>query len=109
MRFMVCIEIALRIELCELNEPFFYPTVPHQNLAIFLIKKACQNSKLASYLFWYLSIECEDQESSRKQNVRMREMYVTVQAALMKTLSSGKLINYYYLSNIKCIFIIIIF
>lgn len=72
-----------------------------QNLATFLINRACKNEHLASYLYWYISIECEEHDTVRKQNLKVKEMYVTVQAALMKGLSNGteELRNIY--SNLK--------
>lgn len=60
------------------------------NLASFLIKRACKNSNLANYLYWYLSIECESQETSREQDDNVREMYVAVFKTFLKTLSTGK-------------------
>lgn len=40
-----------------------------QDLASFLIYRACKNSTLANYFYWYLLIECEDQETTVKQDV----------------------------------------
>lgn len=59
------------------------------DLATFLIQRACKNSTLANYLYWYLSIECEDHETIRKQDDRVREMYVTVLKIFLRTLSTG--------------------
>ena len=59
------------------------------DLATFLIQRACKNSMLANYFYWYLSIECEDQDPIRKQDEKVREMYVTVLDTLMRTLSTG--------------------
>lgn len=42
-----------------------------QDLASFLIRRACKNSALANYFYWYLIIECEDQESIIKQDVSL--------------------------------------
>uniref|UniRef100_A0A182S9W3 Phosphatidylinositol 3-kinase catalytic subunit type 3 n=1 Tax=Anopheles maculatus TaxID=74869 RepID=A0A182S9W3_9DIPT len=36
------------------------------SLANFLVERACKNPTLANYLYWYLSIECEDERSSKK-------------------------------------------
>lgn len=63
------------------------PSVPF-NLATFLIHRACKNSTLANYLYWYLSIECEE-ETVRKQDERVREMYVTVLKNFLRHLSTG--------------------
>ncbi|XP_055595216.1 phosphatidylinositol 3-kinase catalytic subunit type 3 [Uranotaenia lowii] len=62
-------------------------SVPY-NLATFLIQRACKNPTLANYLYWYLSIECEE-ESVRKQDERVREMYVTVLKIFIRHLSGG--------------------
>lgn len=40
-----------------------------QDLASFLIRRASKNSALANYFYWYLLIECEDQEHTIKQDV----------------------------------------
>ncbi|XP_055620148.1 phosphatidylinositol 3-kinase catalytic subunit type 3 [Toxorhynchites rutilus septentrionalis] len=61
--------------------------VPH-NLVTFLIERACKNSTLANYLYWYLSIECEE-ETVRKQDERVREMYVAVLNLFLRQLSTG--------------------
>lgn len=58
------------------------------NLATFLIHRACKNPTLANYLYWYLSIECEE-ESIRKQDERVREMYVSVLKNFLRHLSCG--------------------
>lgn len=59
------------------------------DLAGFLIHRACRNPTLANYLYWYLSIECEDQENIRKPDNQVRHMYVTVFKTYLKTLSCG--------------------
>lgn len=62
------------------------------DLASFLITRACQNSTLANYFYWYLSIECEDQPDPAvtvKQDTRVREMYVTVMKMFSAALSQG--------------------
>ncbi|XP_011493159.2 phosphatidylinositol 3-kinase catalytic subunit type 3 [Aedes aegypti] len=58
------------------------------NLAMFLIQRACKNSTLANYLYWYLSIECEE-ETVRKQDERVRKMYRTVLHIFLRQLSTG--------------------
>lgn len=60
-----------------------------RDLTTFLIQRACKNPTLANYFFWYLSIECEDHETIRKQDERVREMYATVLEIFMKTLATG--------------------
>lgn len=59
------------------------------DLATFLIQRACKNATLANYLYWYLSIEVEDQESVRKQDERIRNMYVMVLKTFLRTLENG--------------------
>ncbi|XP_043278033.1 phosphatidylinositol 3-kinase catalytic subunit type 3 [Venturia canescens] len=68
---------------------------PPMDLASFLITRACQNSTLANYLYWYLSIECEDQPDPAitvKQDTRVREMYVTVMKMFSMALSQGNFV-----------------
>ncbi|XP_017786866.1 PREDICTED: phosphatidylinositol 3-kinase catalytic subunit type 3 isoform X2 [Nicrophorus vespilloides] len=60
-----------------------------QDLASFLIRRACKNSALANYFYWYLIIECEDQEHKIKQDMVVRDMYLTVMKIFSKTLSKG--------------------
>uniref|UniRef100_A0A6B2EGU4 Phosphatidylinositol 3-kinase catalytic subunit type 3 n=1 Tax=Phlebotomus kandelakii TaxID=1109342 RepID=A0A6B2EGU4_9DIPT len=60
------------------------------NLASFLIQRACRNATLANYFFWYLTVECEDHNHIlRKQDEKVREMYMTVLKTFMRTLSMG--------------------
>ncbi|XP_058833251.1 phosphatidylinositol 3-kinase catalytic subunit type 3 [Topomyia yanbarensis] len=70
------------------KEVFHMDTSSPFNLATFLIQRACKNSTLANYLYWYLSIECGE-ESARKQDQRVREMYVTVLKMFLQQLSTG--------------------
>ncbi|VVC86854.1 unnamed protein product [Leptidea sinapis] len=51
-----------------------------QSLAHFLISRACVNTVVANYLYWYLLIECEASETGRED---ARDMYL----AVMKTFS----------------------
>ncbi|KAK9745841.1 Phosphatidylinositol 3- and 4-kinase [Popillia japonica] len=60
-----------------------------QDLASFLIKRACRNSSLANYFYWYLLIECEDQEHGIKQDGLVRDMYLTVMKTFSQTLARG--------------------
>lgn len=62
-----------------------------QDLASFLIKRACKNSALANYFYWYLLIECEDQEHTIKQDSVVRDMYLTVMKTFSQTLARGSL------------------
>lgn len=59
------------------------------NLASFLIERACANSSLANYLYWYLLIECEDQDTRMKQDGLVRDMYLTVMKTFSQTLAKG--------------------
>jgi phosphatidylinositol 3-kinase len=59
------------------------------DLATFLIQRACKNSTLANYFYWYLSIETEDHETVRKQDETVREMYKTVLNIFDRTLATG--------------------
>ncbi|XP_066599239.1 phosphatidylinositol 3-kinase catalytic subunit type 3 [Prorops nasuta] len=62
------------------------------DLASFLITRACHNSMLANYFYWYLSIECENQPDPAitvKQDTRVREMYLTVMKMFSTTLAQG--------------------
>lgn len=59
------------------------------DLASFLISRACKNSVLANYFFWYLLIECEEQEHSIKQDVVVREMYLMVMRTFSQSLARG--------------------
>lgn len=60
-----------------------------QDLATFLIQRASKNPKLANYLYWYLLIECEDPEPTMKQDVLIRELYLTVMKTFSQTLAKG--------------------
>lgn len=71
------------------------------NLATFLIQRACQNPTLANYLYWYLSIECEDQETTRKDDEKVKEMYRTVLKMFLKVLSTGSQVLKTILINLK--------
>lgn len=62
-----------------------------QDLASFLIKRACKNSALANYFYWYLLIECEDQEHTIKQDSVVRDMYLTVMKTFSQTLARGSI------------------
>ncbi|XP_018917023.1 phosphatidylinositol 3-kinase catalytic subunit type 3 [Bemisia tabaci] len=61
------------------------------DLSMFLIHRACRNFTLANYFYWYLTIECEDQDTTVKQDLRTREMYMTVMTIFMQTLKQGSL------------------
>uniref|UniRef100_A0A182JA89 Phosphatidylinositol 3-kinase catalytic subunit type 3 n=1 Tax=Anopheles atroparvus TaxID=41427 RepID=A0A182JA89_ANOAO len=58
------------------------------NLANFLIQRACKNPTLANYLYWYLTIECED-ERSLKKDANISEMYANVLRLFLNSLYKG--------------------
>ncbi|CAG7641063.1 unnamed protein product, partial [Allacma fusca] len=60
------------------------------DLATFLIHRACENSTLVNYFYWYLLIECEDQDVGVKQDKQIREMYKTVMKRFLTCLKRGK-------------------
>lgn len=63
----------------------------YSNLSVFLIQRACRNATLANYLFWYLSIEVEEQASIRKQHENIHKMYALVRKMFLKVLKNGKM------------------
>lgn len=77
--------------MSDTNTNVQYSTIANSstNLATFLIQRACKNPTLANYLYWYLSIEVEDQESIRKQDEKVHEMYDMVLKMFMKVLENG--------------------
>jgi phosphatidylinositol 3-kinase len=62
---------------------------PACNLASFLINRACRNPTLSNYLYWYLYIECESQDSIRKQDEKVKAMYEKVLKIFKRTLVAG--------------------
>ncbi|XP_036740948.1 phosphatidylinositol 3-kinase catalytic subunit type 3 isoform X4 [Manis pentadactyla] len=48
-----------------------------QDLCTFLISRACKNSTLANYLYWYVIVECEDQDTQQR-DPKTHEMYLNV-------------------------------
>uniref|UniRef100_A0A182PPU7 Phosphatidylinositol 3-kinase catalytic subunit type 3 n=1 Tax=Anopheles epiroticus TaxID=199890 RepID=A0A182PPU7_9DIPT len=65
-----------------------YQTSSVNNLANFLVDRACKNPTLANYLYWYLSIECEDERSSKK-DLKISEMYSNVLRMFLNCLYKG--------------------
>lgn len=61
------------------------------DLASFLIQRTSRNLSLANYFYWYLLIECEDQEPTVKQNMVVRDMYLTVMKMFTQSLSKGNI------------------
>lgn len=64
-------------------------STPTCDLASFLIQRACRNPTLANYLYWYLCIECESQETVRKQDEQVKNMYGKVLKTFKRTLMLG--------------------
>ncbi|XP_042237870.1 phosphatidylinositol 3-kinase catalytic subunit type 3-like [Homarus americanus] len=59
------------------------------DLASFLIQRAARNPTLANYLYWYLLVECEDQDAGLKHDAKVREMYVWVLRRFKLALQQG--------------------
>lgn len=59
------------------------------DLPTFLIQRACANSALVNYFYWYLMIECEDPEPNVKHDARVREMYLVVMKKFLQALAKG--------------------
>lgn len=57
------------------------------SLAMFLIRRSCANSVVGNYLYWYLLIECEDQEGQR--DAAARHMYLDVMRTFSHSLAKG--------------------
>ncbi|XP_050293503.1 phosphatidylinositol 3-kinase catalytic subunit type 3 isoform X2 [Anthonomus grandis grandis] len=72
---------TLQSNMCEEEEI--------SDLASFLIYRACKNFTLANYFYWYLLLECEDQEGTIKQDEEVRNMYLTVMRTFLQALAKG--------------------
>ncbi|XP_062984367.1 phosphatidylinositol 3-kinase catalytic subunit type 3 isoform X1 [Elgaria multicarinata webbii] len=59
-----------------------------QDLCTFLISRACKNSTLANYLYWYVIVECEDQDTQQR-DPRTHEMYLNVMRRFSQALLKG--------------------
>uniref|UniRef100_A0A672FV96 Phosphatidylinositol 3-kinase catalytic subunit type 3 n=1 Tax=Salarias fasciatus TaxID=181472 RepID=A0A672FV96_SALFA len=62
--------------------------VPAQDLCTFLISRACKNSTLANYLYWYVIVECEDQDTQQR-DPKTHEMYLNVMRRFSQALLKG--------------------
>ncbi|XP_054160605.1 phosphatidylinositol 3-kinase catalytic subunit type 3-like [Oppia nitens] len=75
-----------------------------ENLATFLISRACTNDNLANYFFWYLMVECEDGQytdtpphtyvmtnnnNNTNELIRVSDMYVIMMRRFSLRLSKG--------------------
>ena len=61
-------------------------TEQDSGLAQFLIDRACKNSTIANYFYWYLVIECE---GDAQENTKVRDMYLSVLKKFKNALKSG--------------------
>ncbi|MBN3324502.1 PK3C3 kinase, partial [Atractosteus spatula] len=59
-----------------------------QDLCTFLISRACKNSTLANYLYWYVIVECEDQDTQQR-DPKTHEMYINVMRRFSQALLKG--------------------
>lgn len=74
--------------LMDNNNPFSEdPSEERLSLASFLISRACSNSVVANYLYWYLLIECEDSDAAR--DLTARHMYLAVMRTFSHRLARG--------------------
>jgi phosphatidylinositol 3-kinase len=53
-------------------------TYSDMDLATFLISRACNNSVLANYFYWYLKVEIDDQQDIQSKDVQIMNMYKAV-------------------------------
>jgi phosphatidylinositol 3-kinase len=58
-------------------------------LAAFLITRACNNSSIANYFYWYLVIECEDVPEDVLEVQRVQKMYKVILGKFVGTLRCG--------------------
>ncbi|KAL8613416.1 hypothetical protein ACOMHN_057136 [Nucella lapillus] len=58
------------------------------DLATFLISRACNNTLVANYFFWYLTVECEEESQPRYEQAR--EMYICVMKRFSNALKLNK-------------------
>ncbi|XP_016048900.1 phosphatidylinositol 3-kinase catalytic subunit type 3 isoform X1 [Erinaceus europaeus] len=58
------------------------------DLCTFLISRACKNSTLANYLYWYVIVECEDQDTQQR-DPKTHEMYLNVMRRFSQALLKG--------------------
>lgn len=59
------------------------------DLSSFLIARACRNSRVANYFYWYMLIECEEADDLTKQDLRVRKRYLAVMKRFSAALSRG--------------------
>ncbi|XP_026541596.1 phosphatidylinositol 3-kinase catalytic subunit type 3 [Notechis scutatus] len=59
-----------------------------QDLCTFLISRACKNSTLGNYLYWYVIVECEDRDTQQR-DPKTHEMYLNVMRRFSQALLKG--------------------
>ncbi|XP_028821207.1 phosphatidylinositol 3-kinase catalytic subunit type 3 isoform X2 [Denticeps clupeoides] len=59
-----------------------------EDLCTFLISRACKNSTLANYLYWYVIVECEDQDT-KQRDPKTYDMYFNVMKRFSQALLKG--------------------
>ncbi|XP_050401002.1 phosphatidylinositol 3-kinase catalytic subunit type 3 isoform X3 [Patella vulgata] len=57
------------------------------DLATYLISRSCSNFTVANYFYWYLHVECEDQGTAAKEDIKIKDMYLTVLKRFSQALS----------------------
>ncbi|XP_060546767.1 phosphatidylinositol 3-kinase catalytic subunit type 3 [Pantherophis guttatus] len=62
-----------------------------QDLCTFLISRACKNSTLANYLYWYVIVECEDRDTQQR-DPKTHEMYLNVMRRFSQALLKVRII-----------------
>ncbi|CAB3384337.1 Hypothetical predicted protein [Cloeon dipterum] len=65
------------------------PLELNMDLATFLIHRACLNSTLTNYFFWYLWTECDKDDVTGKPDTKERNMYLAVFSRFLQTLQKG--------------------
>lgn len=80
-----CDGIDTTLDTSNVNNTIFSDTC---NLATFLIQRACRNPTLSNYLYWYLCIECESQDTVRQQDENVKNMYEKVLRTFKKILQT---------------------
>uniref|UniRef100_A0A8C5CV13 Phosphatidylinositol 3-kinase catalytic subunit type 3 n=1 Tax=Gadus morhua TaxID=8049 RepID=A0A8C5CV13_GADMO len=80
------------IVMGDMDSIFFFVCVCvsplQQDLCTFLISRACKNSTLANYLYWYVIVECEDQDTQQR-DPKTHEMYINVMRRFSQALLKG--------------------
>jgi phosphatidylinositol 3-kinase len=72
---------------------------PNVDLSTFLIQRACEKPIVASYLFWYAYVECENNNVSKDKAIS--DMYQAFVKRLSSTLKSGNALTQQVRSSIE--------